>query len=185
MKKIRKTLIMSVFLLVIVLINPIKKFNENKNENKDESDYNYITQEISYNIDVDNLETVKKESDIVIVGTIIEKNETEYIGEQKFEDESGNTNTIDGISFTNFSIKTEEIIKGKLKVGDVINIKKHGGVSQSDKNIFYLDDGGVYPEIGKKYIIFSNYQDDGTLISFGRNTVIEYNEDDFIKLSKN
>lgn len=180
MKKYRKSLIIVAFLLMIVLINPIKKINKNKDENN----YKYVTQEFSYNIDMDDLDIVKKEADIVIVGTIIDKNETEYIGEQKFEDESGNTTTIDGMPFTNFSIKTEEIIKGKINIGDVINIKKHGGVSQSDKSIFYLDDGGVFPEIGKKYIIFSNYQDDGSLISFGRNTVIEYSEDDFTKLSK-
>lgn len=182
MKKYKHFTIIVAILLIIAIINPFRKTKNN--ENKDETEYEYISQEFSYNIDMDNLDIVKENSDILFVGTVIEQKETEYIGEQKFEDKFGNVGNIEGIPFTNFSIKIEEVIKGNLKKGDIINIKKHGGVSQSSENIFYLDDGGVFPKKGNKYIIFSNYQEDGSLLSYGRNTIIEYNDEKFNELNK-
>lgn len=170
MKENIKIKIISILVIILILIF----LNNNK---KDKSkDYEYITQEFSYNIDMDNLSLLKRDTDEVTVGTVIEQKETEYIGSSSFKDENENVTTIDGIPFTNFSVKIEQVIKGELSSGDIVNIKKHGGESQSDENLFYLDDGGFFPEVGKKYIIFSNYQEDGSLLSIGKNTMIEYSE---------
>lgn len=174
MTKSRKKIITMISILVLIFCIIILILLNKKEEKKE---YEYIIPEFSYDIDMENLQLLRDNADVVVVGEIVKQGETEYMGSASFTDEVGNVSTIDGTPYTNFSLDVEKVIKGGLSVGDTIKFKKHGGESQLYPNMFYLDDGGFFPEVGKKYIVFSYRQKDGSLLSVGLNTMIEYSEE--------
>ena len=84
-------------------------------------------------------------SDIIVVGDVIKENKAEKINI------SANENRTD-VTYTTSDVKVSEVIKGKVNVGDVIQIKQLGD-KDGIGNTEVLDNGGYYKK-GSQFIFF-------------------------------
>ena len=86
----------------------------------------------------------------IVIGTFTKQGGTEYGGDKTF-------------IYTNLYFSVEEVLKGDVKPGDEIVIKKYGGELNGERAI--KDDGVQYRE-GERDVLFLGTNEDGNYVVF-------------------
>ncbi|MBE5935209.1 MAG: hypothetical protein E7262_05395 [Lachnospiraceae bacterium] len=147
-----------------------KGFNANEEEEV-KSDTQYIKEEdiervhATYKFDVTNIKNVVADSDYTFVAKVDKVVSTVYKFPVKID------NKWIKVPYTKYRLKILKNIKGKLKEGGYVEIQKSGGrIQNSSKYMVY--DKDTLPSKNAVYIFSAYVQNDGSLLSTGRNSTI-------------
>ena len=119
----------------------------------------------TYGFDVTNIKNVVADADYTFVAKVDKVVSTVYKFPVKIDDKWIN------VPYTRYRLKVVKNIKGKLQEGGYIEIQKAGGKLQnSSKYMAY--DNDTLPSRDAVYIFSAYTQQDGSLLSTGRNSTI-------------
>lgn len=147
--------------------------NNDKIQSKDFSDIDISDLPVSqikgdFLYDINSLEEAVGIVDYVFLGKVESNSGTDYEDVVTAEDADGNLKNM-GTPYTNYSVSVLENIKGNLRSDIAIQLKKHGGITSDQKEIFVFEKDFL-PEVGKKYIFLVYAQPDGSLLVSGPNS---------------
>lgn len=164
-----------VIILVLLLFLSLFVYKDIKSDNGDtDQELNVSLIRANYMYDVNSLSERAEVVDYIFVGEVKSIDGYSYKNPILFETKDG-IKMIDYDTYTNYKIYVEESIKGDLKEGEEINIRKKGGLQQDGKTIEIIEND-VLPEVSYKYLFFAFLQEDGSILVSGPNTNININE---------
>lgn len=136
--------------------------------------YPYDTYQVTYSIDVENLQEVVGDSDYVIVAEVTGYVETTY--------------SASGFPLTEYSIQVVENIKGTLDTSREINLLKEGGLNE-ENSAFIVYENDFLPQVGGTYIFCLYGQSSGAIRACGQNYTLKIenpsdykNEENYINI---
>lgn len=114
-------------------------------------------------------------ADYVVVGRVDSYDGVTYTDVQEVETADGMR--VVGDPYSHYTITVLENLKGDLVLGEPIPIQKSGGVDMSGRAVL-VDEGDVFPQVGKVYVFLMLAQPDGeTLLVSGMNSNVAIEAD--------